>query len=434
MTATDSRAQRAVWTFAGQGLSSSSNFLVALWALANVPAGDFAALSLCLTTFLFLAQLGRALVSTPILLLYSDEPGTRPPPAAAGAVSAGVGFGLAAAAVVALAGAVLGALGVVDAPLFLGLAAALPFLLYQDTLRHLCIARHRPALAAASDASWLVLQLAGYLLLAQGTPSAASGMAVWASSGAIAGVWVGIALQARPGLRGATGWLRRHRQLCQRLVIEFAVNSGSYYAVAYGIAILAGVAQLGYLRAAQSLFGPASVLLLGGTVLGVPEGVRARHDMAALKRFSVRLSGVLALVSLAAGAMLYSLLPSIGPRFFAGMDGPVRALLPALALFGAGIGASAGALAGLRAIGEGAWIVRAQVARGALALLVGLPGAALVGARGGLAGLAVAEAAFAVAVWIRFAGRGEHAPVLTAPAPSVTEEELVAVSAQGACA
>lgn len=420
--------RRAVWTFAGQALSSSSNFLVALWALATVTAPEFAAISLCLTAFLLIAQLGRALVSVPVLVLYSEEPGTGLPPAAGAALGASVGAGVGVGALVAFGAAALDRVGGVDLPMFLVLAGALPFLLYQDTLRHVCIARRRPTLAAASDGSWLVLQLAGFVLLSVGRrPSATAVLAVWAGAGALAGVWAGAVLGARPRIGAALGWLRHHMVLCRRLMVEVTVNSGSYYVVAFGIAALAGVAELGHLRAAQSLFGPASVLLLGGTVLGVPESVRARHDEAALRRFAVRLSAGLALVSLVAGAGLYAVLPAIGPRFFAGMEAPVRALLPALTLFGAGIGVSAGALAGVRARGEGAWIVRAQVWRGAVALAAGLPAAARFGANGGLWGLAAAECAFAVALWLRFIRQPVPVPeqmtVPAEPAPLVVAAE-----------
>jgi O-antigen/teichoic acid export membrane protein len=394
----------AAWTFGGQALSSASNFVVTLWALATLPGRQFALFSLCITTFLLVTQLSRALVSTPVLVLYADggEPGG--PPAALGA---GVAFGAAASLVLAMAAAVAAAVAGTGAigP-FLVLAAALPALQYQDVLRHVCIARHRPQAAAASDAAWLVLQLAGFAALdATGGATATTIVAVWAGAGAAAGLGAGAALGLAPRVRRALRWWRANGVLCRRLACEFAANAGSYYVVAYGLAVVSGAAQLGHLRAAQALFGPVSVLLLGGTVLGIPESVRAVGDGATLRRLTVRLSTGLAGIALMSGAALFVLLPIAGPRLLPGAWQTARPLIPALTVFGAGIGASAGALAGLRALADGRWIVVAQGVRGTLAVALGLAAAAQYGAAGALAGLALAEWLFATAAWSRLLDR-----------------------------
>jgi O-antigen/teichoic acid export membrane protein len=399
-------ARRAGWTLVGQALSSCSNFLVTLWALATVSRGEFAALSLCLTTFLLCTQACRALVSTPVLLLHSEEPGTRVPAESRDALGAATAYGVVTGGIVGGAALLSAALGAGHADLFLVLAAALPALQYQDALRHVCIARHRPLLAAASDGSWVVLQLVGFAVLSwRGSTSATSLFATWAAAGVVAGAWTGGVVGAGPRLATAAAWLRRHASLWRRLVVELAANAGSYYLIAYGLAVLAGPDELGRLRAAQALFGPVSVLLLGGTVLGVPESIRARSDGGALRRFAVGLSAALAVLAAASGAVIYALLPVLGTGFLGGAWDTARPLLPLLAAFGAGIGASAGAVAALRAIDDGRWIVRAQLARGALAVAVGLPAAGTSGAGGALVALALAEWVFAAAAWARFARR-----------------------------
>lgn len=413
-------ARRAAWTFAGQALSSSSNFVVTLWALATLPAGQFAAFSLCITTFLLLTHVSRALVSVPVLMLYSEQPGQDIPPACRAALGTSVGFGLIAAAAVTIG---VAAITAVVSPadgtaigLFVLLAASLPMLQYQDTLRHVCIARHQPQVAAASDGAWLCLQVVGFLALtASDRLTAVTIFATWAAAGAAAGVGAGAVLGLRPRLGSAAAWLRSNGVLCRRLVLEFAANGGSYYVVWYGLALLAGAAQLGQLRAAQALFGPVSVLLLGGTVLGVSEGIRARQHKHALRRFTTRLSAALAGIALVSGATLFILLPVLGPRLLPEAWATARPLVPLLTVFGAGIGASAGALAGLRALGASRWILRAQVGRGALAMAVGLPASALFGARGALAGLAFAEWLFAAAAWTRFTRQRTGAPLTSPP-------------------
>lgn len=435
----DPLARRASWTFAGQALSSSSNFLVTLWALATVPPRQFAAFSLCITTFLLITQLSRALVSVPVLVLYSEQPGRKVPAASRAALGASVGFGLAAAVAMAIgvtvSTALTGSIGGTSAVLFLLLAAALPVLQYQDTLRHVCIARHRPGAAAASDAAWVGLQVAAFLALAASDRlTATTLLAAWAGAGAVAGLGAGAALDLAPRVWDAVGWLRANAVLCRRMVGEFVTNAGSYYIVCYGLAALAGAAQFGNLRAAQALFGPISVLLLGGAVLGVPESVRARRNPSALRRFTVGLSVALAAVALVSGSALYALLPVLGPRVFAGAWEAARPLVPLLTVFGAGIGASAGALAGLRAVGAGRWIFAAQGGRGALAVVSGLPAAAVFGGRGALGALAGAEWLFAATAWVRF---NRAAPVIDVdvvapPAPLAHDHRSAAACTTGA--
>lgn len=390
---------RALWTFAGQGLSSASNFLLTVVVLAVATPGEFGTFAVGLTTFLLCAQLGRYALGMPVMVLYSASrsagPGEwRRPVGLSLTLGAVVGSGLIGAAALfgnTLPGgrATLGVLG-----LFL------PMLLLQDTLRFVAFAAGRPSLAAASDGSWIVLQALGFLALAgSGHRSVAALLAVWGAAAAAAAVGSAIALGAPPELRGGNGWLRTHRVLVRRLAVEFVLTSGSYYALNYGLVALAGATELGRLRAAQTLFGPISVLLLGGTSLGVPEGVRARHDAPRLRRVCGRLSIGLAAVALLSGAAVYLAVPLLGDRPFSRDWLSARSIIPALSVFGAAVGASTGAVAGLRSAGETAWIVRGRGASGGLSLVVGLPGCWVFGANGMLGALALAEWALAYRAW-----------------------------------
>lgn len=382
-------------------MSSSGNFLVTALVLTVASEDEFATFSLCLTTYLLLAVLYRALVLIPVTLLYSDErshPGTTEAEERS-ATGLGVITGCTAALLI------LGIAVLVDDQQgqFIVLAAAVPFLFYQDSVRYVAFARGCPSVAAASDGLWFALQLVGSgFAFTQGWASAQSLFAVWVISGAIAGVVSGRRLRLLPRVSSGVSWVRLHWHLCSKLFLECLVTSGGYYATLYGLVLVSTADQLGHLKAAQTLLGPVSVLLLGGAALGVPESVRSRTDARSLRRFSLRLSFFLTAVSLLCGAVVYVSLPSFGPSLFPSVWSDARPLIPLLVVFNSALGMSTGPIAGVRALGDSAWVVRGRTASSVVVVLVGLPTAAFVGANGALVGLALAEVLLAVVAWRRF--------------------------------
>lgn len=388
---------RSAWTLADQAASSGSNFVLALSILATADLREFAAFSVAVTAYLLVTQLTRSALSLPVLILYSDDHAAAP--ARSGpAVAACVVTGAAGALMFVIAG-----LGFEPGrTLFLVLAAALPLLQYQDAVRHVAFAAARPKVAAQSDLVWVGAQIVGSLTAAavgRATPTVL--LSIWAVAGCLSGALFGARLGAVPRFSEARRWLADNRRLCIRVGTEFVLNSGSYYALSYGLVAVAGADQLGRWRAAQTLIGPVSVLLLGGTTLGVPESVRVRESQARLRRVAVLLSAGLAAVAVAGGLLAYALLPAVGPTLFAETWETARPVLPVLTVFAGAVGASTGAVAALRARGLAGWIVRSRAVSGAVGLIVGLALAAGSGATGALAGLALSEAGFALAAWLQ---------------------------------
>ena len=393
-------AGRALWTFGTQGLSSGSNFVLTAVVLAVAPPRGFAVFSICLTSYLLLLQFARYVIAVPVLVAEarSQSAGQDADRAARNAMT---GFA-------ALAGLVAGPplllvalLWREAAPQFLLLAAAMPFLLVQDSLRHVAIGSGRPKLAAAADGAWVGLQVVGFsVAIVVGVGSAAALLGIWAGAGALSAMLLGVLLHARPVLGQSTRWLRDNIEVCRRLAVEFVVNSGSYYALSYGLAVFAGAEQLGYLRAAQTLFGPASVVLMSGATLGVPESVRIRKRGSGLVRFAFLLSGSLTVLALGCGAAVYVLLPAVGPHLFPSWRA-VREVMPWLTLFGAAIGAGAGPISSLRALSASRWVLTARTLTSGLALLIGLPASVWLGAKGALLGLALGECVLSVRAWVR---------------------------------
>lgn len=391
--------RRSAWTLTGQAASSGSNFLLALFVLATADSSEFAAFSVIVTAYLLVTQLTRSSFSVAMLILYSDrrdgEPVFGPP------VGAAVATGVIASAFFIVAGLVYPP----GRAMFLLAAAALPVLQYQDAARHVAVARGEARSAAECDLVWIGLQLA--FSAAAGLLGVASPTVLfltWAASGCASGLLLGHRLGVHPMVTHSWQWLRANAELCRRLAGEFAVNSGNYYILSYGLLVTSSAEQLGRWRAAQALIGPVSVLLMGGTTLGVPESVRVRTREATLVRFAAVLSGVMTVAASAVGTLAYLLLPRIGPTLFPQTWETARPVLPALTFFAAAVGASVGAIAALRASGRSGWILRARALSGAVALGIGLPLSASWGAVGALTGLAVSEAGFAVAAWAQLGG------------------------------
>ena len=426
--------RRGAWTFGTQGLSSLSNFLVTAVILFGVSGRPFALFSVAFTIYMLVLQGVRYVIGIPVLLgaqpvdmaTAAETPpapdatdpsppvtttlgpeGDRTPsaepiePGAPSGLAAGVGLAvLPALLVTALAWHEA-------APMVLVLAAGLPFLLAQDALRHVAIAQGRPHLAVTADGAWLGLQLAGSAILLAGTGDGARGeatalFAIWVAAGAVSCGLLTVLLRARPGLERAMAWARANAALCRRVALEFVVTSGGYYTLCFGLAARAGAEELGLLRAAQTLFGPASVLVLGGATFGVPESVRMGHDRHETVRFARRLSLALGGISAACGLAVWALLPAVGPDILPDTWRAVRAVMPWLTVYGTALGVGAGATAALRARGDSRWVLTTRATASAVSLSLGLVATPALGVRGTLLGLLVAECMLAARSWARF--------------------------------
>jgi O-antigen/teichoic acid export membrane protein len=388
---------RAAWSFAGQAISSGSNFLLSVMVLAVASARDFATFSICVTTYALVLQTARASVAVPATLLQTGGPeGDDGQERAALGVTVGMAALVAAVMLAAspLAGNRRGQLIV--------LAAFLPLLLLQDALRYVCYARGRPSVAAWGDGLWLIVQLVGsVVLLASGSRSATALLAIWAAAGAVSGVLLARRVGLGPSLPAALAWLGQHRALWQRLLAEFLVAQSSQFVVYYGLAIVAGAEELGRVKGAQTLLGPVIVLILGGSALGVPESVRAAADRDRLRGVASRLSLFLVGAALICGALAFALVPLFGPWLFPNAWETARPLIPALSVFAAGIGATTGATSALRALGENPWLLRVRTWTGLVVGVLGLAASAWIGAEGALVALTAVEWSVTILAWRR---------------------------------
>lgn len=391
-------ARRAAWSFSAQAISSTSNFLLTLVILAVADLGAFSRFSVGITTYMLVSQLARSAAAIPLLILSSDQPEGEGRPEHQAAAGVAVMVGLASTVLLL----VMAAFSSDGREVFVILALAMPLLTFQEFIRYVTFARSQPHLAALSDGMWLTLQVTGSIVAwSQGWATVPVLLAVWAASGAVAGLGAGARVGVAPVFSGSLAWLKLHSGLCRKLVFEFFVNQGSYYLLLYGLAIIAGVGELGILRAAQTLIGPVIVVLLAGNALGIPESVRLRRDFRKLTSLCLFFSVSLAGAAVVWGFIVFIALPYIGPSVFPTSWETARPLIPVLSVFAAAVGVSTGAGSGLRAMGENAWILRSRAVTGGIALIIGLPLSRSMGADAVLIALAATESLFAAASWVQ---------------------------------
>lgn len=391
---------RSAWSFIGQGLSSSSNFILSVLVLSQGSASQFATLSIVLTIYTFFLLLLRAAVGLPVTLLYSKD-------LAQGReeeLRAAAGLTAAASVVVGVAVLLWAVASSSDRGQWLVLGALLPMLLLQDTARYACFALGRPRAAAEADGVWVVLQVVGsaaVLLVVADAGAATAFLAVWAGAGVLSGCFLLGRMNLRPALGRGYRWLDAHRGLSGRLVTDYLVGAGSHYAVFFALALVAGSGELGRLKAAQTFLGPLIVVLLGGAVFGVPESVRAGGDPARLWRLTLRLAGALVTAAVVCGAVVYLVLPAVGPATFPDAWESARPAIPLLTVFAAAVGASTGATSGLRAMDQNAWILRVRFLMAPVLVLGSIPASAVWGVNGALAALSLTEWVVVALSWRR---------------------------------
>jgi O-antigen/teichoic acid export membrane protein len=169
-----------------------------------------------------------------------------------------------------------------------------------------------------------------------------------------------------------------------------------------GIGALAGLAEVGAIRAAQLLLGPLTVIYLGVSLAGLPEGIRALHvSKAKLRRACALWSAELAVCALGVGVFA-SILPDRFGTMLLGENWPsANTVVFPLSVSMAASGIIMGAGIGLRALAAARLSLRARLIVAPLVLVAALLGAATGGARGAAWGFAAAYSVGCL-VWWRY--------------------------------
>lgn len=423
-----SRAARAglgrlSWGLADQGVSSMTNFAVGVAAAKCLGATAFGVFTVAWVTYGMVINLSRGLATDPLVVRFSAVPeadwraAVRRSSGTAllvglvtGGLCIGIGF---------LIGGALGS-GI------LALGIVLPALMLQDSWRFAFFAAGRGRSACVNDLVWAAaLVPALYLATQQG--SVFGFVLGWGAAGAVAAAYGLIQMRIRPDLAGARTWMRQHRDLGARYMIENVSNSGASQVRMYGLGAIAGLSDVGTVRGAELLLGPFMAVLMGLSLVAVSQAaVVLNHSPRRLPHFCGLLGGGQAGAALIWGALLYLALPDwLGERILGEVWPPASQLIVPATLAVAAAGMCTGAATGLRALGASRLSLRAQLFQSASYAGGGLAGAALGGAVGSSWGVAGAMLCAASVWWWQFrSGMRALAQRARVEEPAADREEM----------
>lgn len=383
--------RRLGWGLGDQMLSSATNFVLGALVARAVTARDFGVFSLVYAIFTLSLGATRAAAGEPLVVRFSSVPmdrwreGTRFSAGTALIIGSVVGLGCVATAALFHGGTFSIVLAIVG--------VSLPALLVQDTWRYSLFAGGRGGAAFLNDLTWAIAMFGAIgLLMHAGLSSVGWLTLAWAGAGTLAASLGLFQLRVVPsGLFGAIRWVRRQSDLAPRFLTEFAVTVGASNLILFGVGSLAGLAQVGQLRAGQIALGPLNVLFVGAGMATVPEGVRLlRESPRRLLRASRWISLLLGAGACLWGALILALPAGVGELFLGANWEGARSLVLPLSIGSVGYGLSFGPMTGLRSLAAAKRSLRARSLDSLSSVVFVLVGASLGGAAGAAQGYAIA--------------------------------------------
>ncbi|MEV5144837.1 hypothetical protein [Streptomyces sp. NPDC052727] len=397
-TARRAVAGRLSWGLADQAASSISNFAVGIYVARSLGVTAFGVFSLAWVTYGVVLNVSRGLATDPLVVRFSGVPDASWRGAAARSSGTALGVGAAIGAVCLVAGLGLG--GRVG-PAFACLGVLLPGLLLQDAWRFSFFAAGTGRKAFVNDLVWCVA-LVPAMVVAAHVGSVAAFVLAWGASAAVAAAYGCFQSGIRPEVSGVREWLREHRDLGYRYLVENVSLSGASQVRAYGLGAIVGVGAVGAVRGAELLLGPFLAVLMGLSLVTVPEAARVlRQAPHRLGTFCLLLGGGQAAGALLWGGALLLMPDRLGELVLGGVWHSAAQLVVPVTLGVAGAGLGTGAAAGLRALGAARRSLRSQLFASACYAGAGLGGAAVAGTVGSAWGVAAATVSGSAVWWLQ---------------------------------
>ncbi|MEU7312976.1 hypothetical protein [Streptomyces sp. NPDC007083] len=396
-------ARRAVvgrlsWGLADQAASSMTNFAVGVYVARSLGLAAFGAFSLAWVTYGVVLSVSRGMATDPLVVRFSGVPDASWRGAVARASGTALGVGAAAGAACLALGPALG--GQVGSA-FSCLGVLLPGLLLQDAWRYSFFAAGIGRKAFVNDLVWGVA-LVPAMVCAARVGSVAAFVAAWGASAAVAAAYGCLQSGILPRPTGARAWLREHRDLGYRYLVENTCVSGASQLRAYGLGAIAGVGAVGVIRGAELLLGPFLAVLMGLSLVTVAEAARVlRRAPHRLGPFCLLLSGGQAAAALLWGGALLLLPDRAGALVLGDVWHAAAELIVPATLGVAGAGLGTGAAAGLRALAAARRSLRSQLLASACYVGGGLGGAAAAGTVGSAWGVAAATCLGSAVWWLQ---------------------------------
>jgi O-antigen/teichoic acid export membrane protein len=277
-------------------------------------------------------------------------------------------------------------------------------LVIQDFARFAALSCRRPAVALISDSVVTFVQLVSVLgLIAANALGTVTLVVAWGIGAQIGAIVALAQLRLKPAITETARWFVRHRSLAVRYGVDDLAAQGSQQGTSFIVAAITGLADAGGLRAAQTVFGPATVVNLGVQTAVTPELVRILSRSASEMRRYANLVGF-ALAGFAAlwGAAAIICPAQIGRELFGESWVTAHPLIVFLAVMQIAASLRVGPLVGLRALGAAERTLRARTIVITLGLLFSFCGAILDGARGVAIAYAIVTPLQSVVWWAQF--------------------------------
>lgn len=405
-------AGRFGWGLADQAMSSVSNAAVSFYVARELGAAQFGAFSLAYVTYSFALNASRGLATDPLVVRYSNVEADEWRRAVAQSSGTALTVGLVGGAF-SMAAAM--ALGGTPRLAFLALGLVLPGLLLQDSWRYAFFAVGRGGHAFLNDTVWTLSLLPALGMLRFTHHGTVFWFVLaWGVAATVAACVGPFQARTVPRLASAWTWVSLTRDLGPRYMAENAANSAAGQLRSYGVGIIAGLAAVGYLQAGLLLMGPFMVVLMGISLVTVPEAARVlRRSPRHLEPYCLAVAVGLAIMAGLWGAFLLVALPhGLGYLLLGSLWKPAYGLVVPFALSIMGAGFQVGAAAGLHALGAARRSLRAMIITSAISLAFSLAGAFFGGAAGAVRGGALAAWIGALLWWWTLrAGMRESAEV-----------------------
>jgi O-antigen/teichoic acid export membrane protein len=238
--------------------------------------------------------------------------------------------------------------------------------------------------AAANDGLWaglLVVALVGLALVDPPAPAWVY-LAAWGITGAVAALLLLRHLRLGLDLRVASPDMRENFRLGVPLFANYLLTSAPVYLLFLITPAVAGLAQLGLLRAAYVPYGLFGVLLQGMQLVALPYAMRMPTPSAVV-RLARRLSIGLAAVAALWGVVVTVLLPaSVGHWLIGDLWEPTQTTRALFAVAVVGDALVTGPLLALRALRAPGRLVRVRLVSGPTTMVLGLVLLPVLGADG----------------------------------------------------
>ena len=394
-------ASRRLVTLLDQGLSSVTNFAVAIVAARELAPRSLGAFAVALATYTIALGIVRAACAETLMVRHGAAAAAEWPALTRASTGLATALSLGVAATTFVGGSLLG--GDTGRALC-ALAVLLPGLMVQDAWRYCFVGQGRPAAAAAIDGLWLLLLVPALAVaLWAGELSATTLVLAWGIAGALSAFGALLLDDARPDVRAGRAYLAGNGGLVWRYTLEFLSGYGTYQILVYGLAGHFGLALTGLLRLALTALSPVNVFFQGAYTIATLHGVALRgQGRRALARWCVSVSAALSAVA-AAWVVSIVLAPE---RLLVSALGPAwpqaASMVLPLGLWLVAIAVQSGASTGLRALADSRRSLLAQLLSAPPLLAFAWTGAALGGARGVAIGYFLGGTTAAVVWWVMY--------------------------------